>query len=217
MARIVIPGLSSHLIRRGVNRCHIFHDDDDHRVFLAIFWASARDTRTRVHAFVLMLTHYHALVTAVDADSLAAMMKAIGERYVEYFNRRYGRIGTLWTGRYRAIPIPNDRYWLNCLRYIEQNPVRAHLVSRAAEYEWSSYRANAFGARAAWRTEHPVYAAIGSTPQERQEKYRSMCEQPLTDEEIALQRRPPAARVRVRPTIHEPAFNVDSIATGMSI
>ena len=81
--------------------------------------------RLRVHGYALMDTHYHLLVTPPDPVCLPATMKELGGRYVRYFNRRYERIGTLWNGRYRDLLIHDERYWLTCLRYIEQNPVRA--------------------------------------------------------------------------------------------
>ena len=198
MARIYVPGLSAHLIRRGVNRCTIFGDDEDRTTFLVIVKEAARDGRTKFHAIALMSTHYHGLVTPADRDALPHTMKMIGERYVEYFNRKYGRVGTLWSGRYRAIYIDSERYLLNCLRYIEQNPVRARMVAAPGDYRWSSYRVHAFGERSDWLTPHPVYRALGATQKERQAAYRSACEVPLTEDELALQRRPPRGRVRAR-------------------
>ena len=70
-------------------------------------------------------------------------MKGIGQRYVQYVNRTYGRSGTLWEGRFRSCLVQSESYVLACYRYIEMNPVRAKMVTHPAEYRWSSYRANA--------------------------------------------------------------------------
>jgi putative transposase len=123
--RFFVPGGSVHVIRRGNNRGAIYRDDIDRLVFLKILREAAEEHGTAVHGFVLMTTHYHALATPDDAKALPRTMKAIGDRYVRYFNRKYDRIGSLWAGRYRAIPVDTELYWLTCLRYIEQNPVRA--------------------------------------------------------------------------------------------
>jgi len=197
MARIVIPGLSVHLIRRGNNRCAIYGDDDDRRRFLAMLQDAATRYGTAIHAFVQMTTHYHAIVTPDSESSLPNTMKKLGEDYVEYFNGKYGRIGTLWSGTYRAIPIPTERYWLNCLRYIEQNPVRAGMVAAPGDFSWSSYATNALGEPNELLTEHHVYRALGSTPEERQAVYRAMCGVALTEEELGVVRRP-ATRIRAR-------------------
>lgn len=200
MARIYVPGFSVHVIRRGNNRCDIFRDDDDRRMFLATLKGAADDSNVHVHAFVLMTTHYHALASPQHAEALPAMMKTLGERYVDYFNRKYDRIGTLWAGRYTAISIASERYWLNCLRYIEQNPVRAGIVGRPGDYAWSSYRLHALGEPLDWITEHGVYRMLGTTSGERQAVYRDACERLLTGEELALQRRPPSRRT-ARPRV----------------
>ena len=72
-----------------------------------------------VHGFALMTTHTHLLITPRTEDGASLAMKLLGGRYVGYFNRKYERVGTLWTGRFKAKPINDERYWLTCIRYIE--------------------------------------------------------------------------------------------------
>jgi putative transposase len=188
--RIFIPGLSVHVIHRGNNGISIFHDDVDRLLFLHYMRHAAVASGVCVHGFSLMSTHCHALVTPSDKLALPAAMKTIGERYVRFFNRKYGRFGTLWGGSYRALPVADDLYWLTCLRYIEQNPVRAKMVSSPEDYRWSSYRPHALGERAEWLSSHPAYEALGRTATDRQRNYRAMCSVLLTDGELAIQRHP---------------------------
>ena len=70
-------------------------------------------------------------------------MRRLGQHYVQYFNRRHARTGTLWEGRFRSCLVEDERYLLVCQRYIELNPVRAGMAGDPAHYRWSSYRANA--------------------------------------------------------------------------
>src|SRR6185295_16130884 len=116
-----------------------------------------------VHGFSLMSTHWHGLATPSTASALPAAMKRIGERYVRHFNRKYQRFGSPWAGRYRPLPVGDELYWLTCLRYIEQNPVRAGMVSMLEAYPWSSYRAHAFGEGPEWLATHHVYESLGRT------------------------------------------------------
>jgi putative transposase len=190
-----------HIIRRGVNRCAIFHDDADRETLLQILQEASRRYRTAFHGFVLMNTHYHGLATPVGVSELSNMMKMIGDRYSPYFNRKYGRVGTLWTNRFTAIDVDTDRYWLQCLRYIEQNPVRAHMVGDPGEYRWSSYRANALGDSIEWLAEHELYRSLGLTRQRRQLAYKAMCDVQLTDVELALLRHPPRPSREASPVI----------------
>jgi len=194
-ARFYVPGLSVHIIRRGHNRQELFRDDTDRRTFLQIMRNATKEHGTAVHGFVLMDTHYHSLATPGHADALPRTMKSIGEQYSIYFNRKYDRIGTAWSGRYRAIPVESAQYWLACLRYIEQNPVRAGMVGTPQAYRWSSYRAHALGEQMPWLADHAVLNDLAPTGAERYAVYRSLCEKPLLDDELAeLRHRPPRFR-----------------------
>ena len=115
-------------------------------------------------------------------------MHQLGVRYVLHFNRKYERVGTLFTGRYRAKPINDERYWLTCLRYIEQNPVRAKLVVQPEQYRWSSYGAHALGQPKEWLASHPALEALGADSAERQSAYRAICAVPMNSGEIVRQR-----------------------------
>ena len=188
LRRIFIPDISVHVIQRGNNRMDIFREHGDHRSFLAFLrWAAAR-YRVAIHAFVLMSNHFHLIVTPADAEGLPKTMQELGRRYVRYFNGKYDRIGTLWNDRYRGFLIGDERYWLTCLRYVEQNPVRARIVATPDDYRWSSYAAHAWGRSPEWLAPHPVYLGLGMTAQERQATYRKICSAVLADDELALVR-----------------------------
>lgn len=90
-----------------------------------------------------MTNHVHLLLSADRAESARVLMKALGQRYVQYVNRTYQGSGTLWEGRFRSCPIQEETNSLACQRYIELNPVQAGMVTHPAEYRWSSYQVNA--------------------------------------------------------------------------
>jgi putative transposase len=102
-------------------------------------------------------------------------MRDLGRCYVRYFNRRYGRTGTLWEGRFRSCMAESARYVLACYRYIELNPVRAGMTDHPAGYLWSSYAINA-GMRAdPLIRPHSEYAALGQDGA-RHAAYRALFE-----------------------------------------
>ncbi|GMV76378.1 MAG: hypothetical protein AMXMBFR78_33270 [Rubrivivax sp.] len=121
-----------------------------------------------------MTNHVHLLASAERAESAGELMKALGQRYVQYYNRTYRRSGTLWEGRYRSCLIHADEYLLTCQRYIELNPVRAGMVPHPADYRWSSYRANAQGEADALVTPHALYLGLGQEAVCRQAEYREL-------------------------------------------
>ena len=188
--RIYIPDMSLHVFPRGIHGSAIVRDECDSEHLLGLIIRATRRRDVGVHAFALMTTHYHLIVTPSGPGALAKTMQEIGIRYTRYFNRKYARIGTVWNDRYRATLLGDERYWYTCLRYVELNPFRAHMVSAPQDSRWSSYRMHAWGESSDWLTPHPMYLRLGSTAELRQEAYRAMCEITLTAEELKLQRHP---------------------------
>ncbi len=184
--RCFTPDLSYHLIHRGNNRMAIFQCAADHAVYLSILRDACDRDGVLLHAYVEMTTHCHLMVTPNHEVAVPRMMQRLGLKYVRYYNRKYNRTGTLWNGRYRALPIDTDKYWVTCLRYVEQNPVRAGMAETPAGYLWSSYTAHAFGRWPNWLTPHRVYLAMGPTPEQRQRAYRSLCDVAVDDDQVTL-------------------------------
>src|SRR3954467_2792084 len=100
--RPVLAGVPLHIIQRGNNRQRCFLTDVDYLVYLDMLRMAASASGCRIPAYVLMTNHVHLRASPDHAASPAAMMKALGERYVRYVNRRYSRSGTLWEGRFRS-------------------------------------------------------------------------------------------------------------------
>jgi putative transposase len=173
-ARPVLANVPLHIIQRGNNRQPCFFTDADYLVYLDMLRIAAAAAGCHVHAYVLMTNHVHLLASPDHARSAAAMMKALGERYVPYVNRRYGRSGTLWEGRFRSSLVEHARYLLICQRYIELNPVRAQIVPHPAHYPWSSYRANAHGAASALISPHLIYTGLAQDQLGRERAYRGL-------------------------------------------
>ena len=172
--RLVLPGVPLHVIQRGNNRQACFFADEDYRFYLDWLTEYAVKSACVIHAYALMTNHVHLLVSSASPSGLGDLMKALGQRYVQYANRTYRRSGTMWEGRFRSCLVQDDAYLLLCQRYIELNPVRARMVEHPADYHWSSYRANALGAESPLLTTHPVYEALGLTAQARQAAYREL-------------------------------------------
>ena len=172
--RLSLPNVPLHIIQRGNNRQACFFADEDYRCYLYWLAEYANKSGCRVHAYVLMTNHVHLLISIERAEAAGALMKALGQRYVQYVNRVYQRSGTLWEGRFRSCLIQEETYLLACQRYIELNPVRAGMVAHPAEYRWSSYRTNAQGEMDALVQAHALYNALGSDAASRQVAYREL-------------------------------------------
>jgi len=112
-------------------------------------------------------------------EACTALMRNLGQRYVQHFNKAYDRTGTLWEGRYRSCVAESARYVLACYRYIELNPVRAGMVSHAASYPWSSHRGNIGNLADSLLSPHPEFLALGSTAESRIACYVRLVEETL--------------------------------------
>jgi len=93
-----------------------------------------------IHSYCLMSNHYH-LMLETPQGNLSQIMRHINSEYAACFNARYKRVGPLFQGRYKSIPVEKDAYALELSRYIHLNPVRVGAVCRAEEHKWSSCRA----------------------------------------------------------------------------
>jgi len=173
-ARIVVAGLPMHAILRGIDRTAMFFAEVDYRMFLATLADLAASESVGVHAYALMTNHVHLLMTPATDLGPARVMKGVGQRYVQYVNRAYGRTGTLFEGRFRSTVIEADSHLFACHRYIELNPVRAGMVETPGDYPWSSYRGNALGAADPVIAPHQLYRALAEDDEAQRSGYRAL-------------------------------------------
>ena len=120
LPRLTVAEFPHHVIQRGNDRQAIFRDEVDFERMLELLIEHASREKVAVHSYVLMTNHLHLLVTPQTATGLPRMMQAVGRRYVQYFNRRHGRTGTLWEGRYRATAIQTERYCRLAQRHLAE-------------------------------------------------------------------------------------------------
>ena len=127
------------MIARGNERKAIFRDDADREAYLSRLAHYRERFGFGVLAFCLMDNHLH-LALERGKTPLSRVMLALQSSYTQAFNRRHGRAGHLFQGRYKALLVEKDRYFLALLRYIHENPLEAGIVDRAERYAWSSDR-----------------------------------------------------------------------------
>jgi len=141
IARVVAVGEPHHIVQRG-NRCQkVFFHDSDKEKYLSILHLQARLFELDVWAYCLMDNHVHIIAVPKKEDSL---VRAIGEThrlYTRMINFRKQWRGYLWQGRFKSMPL-DESYLYAAIRYVERNPVRAKIVSRAEDYRWSSARSH---------------------------------------------------------------------------
>lgn len=169
-----------HVIQRGHNREICFASDEDVAAYAHWLAEGAEKFAVQVHGWVFMTNHVHLLLTPLQSNGVSDLMQYLGRLYVRHYNYKHIRSGALFEGRFKSSLIQDDLYLLNCLKYIELNPVRAGMVKDPASYRWSSYKAHAHGIDANLWTPHCRYLALGKSSNERQKRYREFVEQAVS-------------------------------------
>jgi REP element-mobilizing transposase RayT len=127
---------------RGDHREKIYLDDEDRRTFVDLLGKEIFQQHWLCYAYCLMDNHYHVLIETPEPNLVRGMRRLNGV-YTQSFNRRHGRVGHVFQGRYKAILVDKENYLLELCRYIVLNPVRAKIATTAEKWPWSSYRATA--------------------------------------------------------------------------
>jgi putative transposase len=138
--RILISDGVYHVTARGIERRAIYADDQDRFAFLAVLEKTVDRFAWQCLAYCLMPNHFHLLVETPEPN-LARGMQQLNGRYAQGFNKRHGRDGALFGGRYKAKLIQRDAHLLAVFRYIALNPVGAGLCESPSQWYWSAHRA----------------------------------------------------------------------------
>ena len=127
-----------HVILRGINRQDIFEEDGDKDRFIKTIKYYKSISKYKIFAYCLMSNHIHLLIKE-ETEAISLFMQRISVSYVLWYNSKYERCGHFFQERFKSEPIENDNYFFTVLRYIHQNPLKAGLVKKVADWKWSSY------------------------------------------------------------------------------
>jgi len=144
LARIVVPGLPHHVTQRGNRRMPVFFEDGDYELYRDLLAESAQKARVEIWCYCLMPNHVHVVVTPSDEDGLRRTFAETHRRYTGFINARLRVTGHLWQGRFGSVVMDEDHLY-HAVRYVSLNPVRAGLVKRAQDWQWSSVGAHMAG------------------------------------------------------------------------
>jgi putative transposase len=141
IAGVVIPGIPHYLTQRGNCREDIFFSDGDRQRYLQLLLEYSTKHGLETLAYCLMTNHIHLVCVPAREESLSLVLKPLDMRYAQHVNWTHGITGRLWQGRYYSCVLDEEHVWA-AIRYVERNPVRARMVRKAENYEWSSAAAH---------------------------------------------------------------------------
>jgi len=219
--RLHLAGGFYHATLRGNHQQAIFHTDADRFLLNAVVARSIEMYGAQVHAYCWMTNHLHFLIQ-VGEDPLSFVMRQIASGYARAFQSKMETTGHLFERRYHAVLVDVDSYFLQLLRYIHLNPVRACMVRRPGQYRWSSHLAYAGGASENWLTTDFALAMFSSARSTAHAAYRAFVEEAESEESLELFSRGGApvlggvsfvARVSGGNATGAPAQSLDSLLT----
>jgi len=139
LARVVLPGVVHHVTQRGVRSMDIFFENDDRVAYIELLKAQGNMVGLQFSGYCLMTNHIHLLVIPSDEASLSRGIGEAHRLYTRHINFRAKTRGHLFQGRFFSCPLDGSHF-IAAARYIERNPVRAHICHKASDYQWSSAR-----------------------------------------------------------------------------
>lgn len=138
-ARIKGENSVYHIIQRGNERKSIFGSDDDKSRFLDTLKKMKEKYNFLIYAYCIMDNHVHLIIND-NGNDISKLIKSINISYAFYYNYANKRCGHLFQDRFLSEMVIEDSYLLQVSKYIHNNPVKAKMVRKAMDYEWSSYK-----------------------------------------------------------------------------
>ncbi|QEG35326.1 REP-associated tyrosine transposase [Bythopirellula goksoeyrii] len=139
-ARASCGGYLYHVLNRGNGRQEVFHKTGDYSSFVDLMVAANERLPMRLVGYCLMPNHFHLLLWPLEDGDLSRWMQWLMTSHVRRYHRHYPGSGHVWQGRFKAFPVQDDEHFWTVLRYVERNPLRAGLVRRSQDWDWSSLK-----------------------------------------------------------------------------
>jgi putative transposase len=168
-----------HILNRANSRERIFHKAKDYEAFENMLLEGKEKYPMRILAYCLMPNHWHFVLYPKQGADLSVFMRWLTGTHTQRWHTHYKSIGYghLYQGRYKSFPVQKDEHFLQLVRYVERNALRANLVKKAEDWRWSSI----------WRREHGTEEQkkiLSSWPIETPKNYKEWLNKPQNEDEL---------------------------------
>jgi len=169
-----------HALNRGNARQMIFRKDDDYQAFLKVLGEGLQRYPVELFSFVLMPNHWHIVLRPREDGMMGRMLRWVTATHTQRWHAHYHTAGEghLYQSRYKSFPVADDDHFLVVCRYVERNPRRANLVTRAQDWQYGSL----------WRwlqKPEPLPKLLAPWPIARSPNWIERVNQPLSEKELS--------------------------------
>ena len=137
-SQVLYPGCYAHIISRSIRKEKVFKGSEDFEQFLILLKETKEKYSFNLFHYCLMRTHFHFVVQIISLEEFSKALYFLKKSYVFYYHSKYKLSGPIWRERYKSLLIENELYLYACGQYIEHNPVKAGIVLKAEDWEYSS-------------------------------------------------------------------------------
>jgi putative transposase len=141
----ILPDKYYHVFNKANNEEKIFRDDSDYQFFLRKLCELVTQN-VDIYTFCLLPNHFHLLIKPKPllqdrgSKSINESLRKFFQIYVQYFNKKYERKGSLFLKSFRRIIVAEEFYLKLLVFYIHYNPQKHRVVADYRKYRYSSYR-----------------------------------------------------------------------------
>lgn len=159
--RLFIENVPVHIKLNSINSMNIFNTNDNIDFFLTLVEKLSLQNFLKIHSYGITKTYFEFLATPSKIVSIPKFMQNLGREYVTFYNKKYDRQGTLWSGRYKSSIIESNKYLFDVMCYIERNK----------ENIYSSVKKNLYDNDDRIITYHDLYKNLSAIKENRIKEY----------------------------------------------
>lgn len=131
-----------HIMVQGINKEYIFERNKEKQKYRKLIKEELKNYSIEIIAYCIMNNHVHLLVKIKKVEDMSKFMHQINMLYALEYNKSMNRVGYVFRSRFKSEPITTEKYLINCINYINNNPVKAKICKEKYEYSYSGYNDN---------------------------------------------------------------------------
>ncbi|WP_458699911.1 SapC family protein [Sulfurospirillum sp. 1307] len=181
--RLFFEDVALLIVVKSLNKEAIFKDEEDYNFYLSLLEKLSSNLHVDIHSYSLSTEYIHLLGMFGQKDSLSRFMQSLNLNYINYYNKKYNRNGTLWEGRYKS-SLVEDKFILSVMSYIESFSLRECKIDKQNPFKFTSHSKNAYANYDPIIRENEMYKLLGKDSKDRSLLYKKSFNKFILDKDL---------------------------------